>query len=179
MDKDIFNRLEIQKQIEYINEKLKEGHTTLTSIAKIIGIGRSTISDRFRKVGYTFDKKVNNYIYNTEVIIVNDKELKNNCNNEHQLQKYDESNYPKNIIQVIDQMQKQLDEVYEWYSIEKNVIEPIELKINSFEGEPLNRTYKVYTTVQQDFKKFCEGHKKYKVQDIVSQAIVEFMKKYK
>lgn len=72
-----------------------------------------------------------------------------------------------------------LDEVYSWYSKEKNLIEQEELKINKFEGNPINRTFKLYPHIQNQFKKFCEEHNTYKVQDIISQALYEFMIKYK
>ena len=54
MDKEHFNSLEIIEQINYINDKLLEGNT-LSKLAKEIGIGRSTISDRFNNVGYKYN----------------------------------------------------------------------------------------------------------------------------
>lgn len=39
--------------------------------------------------------------------------------------------------------------------------------------------YRVYSSVRRDFKKFCEQHKEYKVQELVSQALKDFMDKYK
>ena len=51
MNKIQFNSLETIDQIQYINKKLIEGNT-VTKVCESIGIGRSTIRDRFKKVGY-------------------------------------------------------------------------------------------------------------------------------
>lgn len=60
MNKESFNKLTIDEQIEYFNEKLKEANS-LTNICKNISIGRSTISDRFKKHNYKFNKISNQY----------------------------------------------------------------------------------------------------------------------
>lgn len=55
----IFNSIDIEEQVNYFNEKLKEG-ATIINICKEIGIGRSTISDRFKKkASYIYDKDIN------------------------------------------------------------------------------------------------------------------------
>ncbi|MDW0031807.1 hypothetical protein RHK84_20275, partial [Clostridioides difficile] len=62
MNKDKFNELDISEQIEYINNQL-ENNETLTYICKNIGIGRSTIRDRFKKANYSYSKDLNKYIH--------------------------------------------------------------------------------------------------------------------
>lgn len=54
----------------------------------------------------------------------------------------------------------------------------IELTINRKE-EAEQTNYRVYKTVKQDFKKFCSEHSDYKVQELISQALKDFMDKYK
>ena len=76
MKKEQFNKLDIDKQIEYFNNKLSEGES-LTSICKSLGIGRSTVSDRFKKSNYKYNKSNNQYELvedngnNTDVIEAN------------------------------------------------------------------------------------------------------------
>ena len=60
MNKIQFNSLETIDQIQYINKKLIEGNT-VTKVCEAIGIGRSTIRDRFKKVGYEYNKSTNQY----------------------------------------------------------------------------------------------------------------------
>ena len=61
MTKDEFNKLKISDQINYINNKLLSG-LTLTKVCNNIGIARSTVGTRASKLGYTFDKDLNQYI---------------------------------------------------------------------------------------------------------------------
>lgn len=82
------------------------------------------------------------------------------------------------ITEELHLLRQQLDEVYSWYEKQKGIIEKDELKINKFKGEPENRTYKIYPEVLKAFNKFCKEHRQYKVQDLISQALWEFIKKY-
>lgn len=65
MNKDDFNKLDINKQIDYLNTQLKKG-ISLTVLCKNIGIARSTVGGRVKKQGYIFDKKINQYILENE-----------------------------------------------------------------------------------------------------------------
>ena len=38
--------------------------------------------------------------------------------------------------------------------------------------------YRIYKDIQEEFKAFCKEHKQYKVQDIISSAIKEYLDKY-
>lgn len=61
LNKDDFNKLDINKQIDYLNTQLKKG-ISLTVLCKNIGIARSTVGGRAKKQGYIFDKEINQYI---------------------------------------------------------------------------------------------------------------------
>lgn len=65
MNKDDFNKLDINKQIDYLNTQLKKG-ISLTVLCKNIGIARSTVGGRVKKQGYIFDKEINQYILENE-----------------------------------------------------------------------------------------------------------------
>ena len=65
LNKDDFNKLDINKQIDYLNTQLKKG-ISLTVLCKNIGIARSTVGGRVKKQGYIFDKKINQYILENE-----------------------------------------------------------------------------------------------------------------
>ena len=55
MDKKLFNSLTIIEQVNYFNEKLKEG-MNITQICTEINISYNTIRDRFTKSFYTYNK---------------------------------------------------------------------------------------------------------------------------
>ena len=78
MIKEEFNNLDIMNQVEYINKMLNE-KKSLTNIASDLNIGRSTIRDRFKKVNYIYDKKLNQYIQ-CEKVVCDTKVIQSNTN---------------------------------------------------------------------------------------------------
>ena len=62
MNKKDFDNLEEIEQVEYINKRLRESNKTSKEICKQIGIGSSTVSERFKKNNYVFDRKVKQYV---------------------------------------------------------------------------------------------------------------------
>lgn len=191
MNRKEFDSLSIELQINYINTQLDEGKS-LNMILKEIGIPKSTFRDRATRYGYKLDLEKRQYFLITNVINHEEQNKSNTIanNEEHRIINTKESNESmcksitnvnnnyNSIEKVISEMQQQLNEVYNWYLKEKNIIEKEELKITKFKGEAENRTYKIYPDVLKAFNKFCKEHKQYKVQDIISQAILEFIKKY-
>jgi len=76
MDKIQFNKLEILKQLEYVNLNLKQGQT-LRAIAENIGISKSTVRERLSKIGYQYN--ATNKLYekvNSEGIQIDREEVK-------------------------------------------------------------------------------------------------------
>lgn len=63
MDTIEFNKLDVYKQIEYINNRLGENLTLREVIERDLNLTRSTIRNRFKKYGYTYNKKENKYTY--------------------------------------------------------------------------------------------------------------------
>lgn len=104
-------------------------------------------------------------VYNSREIVV-DKE---------------EYNIMLKSFKEIEKMNEKLEAVYSWYEKEHEVIDitPKELKVDKFEGEAVSRAYKFYPQVQKDFIEFCKKYRQYKSQDIICQALKEFMEKYK
>lgn len=79
-------------------------------------------------------------------------------------------------LDELKQMYLKFNEVYEWYKLQTNQSTK-NLKIDEFKGNPVSRSYKVYPDIQLEFKMFCEEHRQYKVQDLVSQAFKDFIEK--
>lgn len=67
LTKDQFDQLKIEDQVKYINTQLEKEGASLTGVCKEIGIGRSTVRERFRKSGFAFDKNINEYVKNNNV----------------------------------------------------------------------------------------------------------------
>lgn len=190
MNKTEFNSLEVLEQIEYINKSLLEG-STLTNICKSIGIGRSTIRDRFKKVSYEYNKSINQYesiveIIETETIapIRTNKHIKEDTSTVLQQgsNKVVEANKEvlTHMINNYDDNLSKLNEIYNWYKLQgsNKVVRTDKININDFEGDIVVRSFKLYEPIQKDFLEFCKKNNKYKVQDILCQALKEFMEKY-
>ena len=179
-DFDVLGELE---QIKYINKSLLEGYT-LTGICNYIGIGRSTIRDRFKKVGYEYNKTINQYETIVEVIEAEPEPIKEAIDPVIQESSNKvvgtDSDILTTIINNYDDNMNKLNEMYNWYKLQSSnkVVETEKLKIDDFEGDIVVRSYKLYESIQKEFTDFCKINNKYKVQDILCQALKEFLDKY-
>lgn len=180
-----FDDLNVMKQIEYINGKLTEGDT-LTELCKNIGISRSTIRDRFKKVSYEYNKSINQYEYIVE-IIEDKKEV--SCETIEVIEKdtilvkdidLKDNEILTSIIHNYNEINNKLNEMYSWYKLQSSnkVVATDSFKVDDFEGDIVVRSFKLYENIQKEFLEFCKKNNKYKVQDILSQALKEFLDKY-
>jgi hypothetical protein len=158
MLKDEFNRLVIEEQVEYLNSKLPL--KTLTKVCDELKIARSTITGRFKKRGYTLDLTQNKYILDKTT-----KEIKVNDDND---------------IKELLEMKDKLKLLIEWFDGEQagTLQKDFNIDLDKFDGEAISRTFVVYPNVLDRYVKFCEAHRAYRRQDIISKAITEFLDKY-
>lgn len=191
MNKTEFNSLEVLEQIEYINKSLLEGNT-LTNICKNIGIGRSTIRDRFKKVSYEYNKATNQYESIIEIIEAETvapagankpikEDIKPIIQQSSNLVVGTDSEILSHIINNYDDNLSKLNEMYNWYKLQSSnkVVQTEKFKVDDFEGDIVVRSYKLYEPIQREFLEFCKKNNKYKVQDILSQFIKEGLEKYR
>ena len=194
MNRTDFDVLEVLEQIKYINKSLLEGNT-LTNICKSIGIGRSTIRDRFKKVSYEYNKSINQYESIVEIIEAEtiapagaNKPIKEDVKPFVQessnlvvgTELYKNNEILINMINNYDDNLSKLNELYDWYKLQSSnkVVQTEKFKVDDFEGDIVVRSYKLYEPIQREFLEFCKKNNKYKVQDILSQALKEFLDKY-
>lgn len=190
MNKTEFNNLEVLEQIEYINKSLLEGNT-LTNICKSIGIGRSTIRDRFKKVSYEYNKAINQYESIVEIVEAGTiapaeanepikEDIKPVIQQSSNLVVGTDNEILTSLINNYDDMNNKLNEMYNWYKLQSSnkVVQTEKFKVDDFEGDIVVRSYKLYEPIQREFLEFCKKNNKYKVQDILSQALKEFLEKY-
>lgn len=176
------NKLDIMDQINYINSCLKAGET-LNSIEKDKHINKTLIRKRFlEKKNYVYDRKSKQYI--PLHVFENDSE---------------------DILKPIpeDAAAKAPDPIAadpERIALLENAIDGHELRIREIEniiggyittaplitissgefiGELKTRSFKVYENILNDFIDFCSENKSFRQQDLTTQALHEFMEKYK
>lgn len=175
MDRKVFNDMDISSQIEYINNKLKE-YDSFNKLCKGENLPKSTISERFKNNGYKFIDGQYRLI-DSPVEAHTQSDVTNVHNN---VTSHEEANN-SDILGMIQALQKEVStlrgEVNKLKSPVKSKIKDIELM--SFTGETANRSFRIDSNVLKDFNTFCKKNKKYKKQDLLSQAIQEFIDKYK
>ena len=191
MNKTEFNNLDVMEQIKYINSQLIEGNT-LTNVCKSIGIGRSTIRDRFKKVSYEYNKTTNQYESIIEIVEAIEPALNAGKNEpikeditpviqqSSNLVVGTDNEILASLINNYDDMNNKLNEMYNWYKLQSSnkVVQTEKFKVDDFEGDIVVRSYKLYEPIQREFLEFCKRNNKYKVQDILSQFIKEGLEKY-
>lgn len=163
MNKDEFNKLEIEQQVEYINKGLEV--ESLTKVCASIGIGRSTVSKRFKNKGYELID--NKYIKTT----INTK--KTNTTNI----KTTEDKEVKALEQKIKSLELEIQGIKDILDrvVEKNTKKLS--KVKEYEGAEVVRSYRINEEVQKEWKVFCKAHSEYKVGDLLANAMVEYMNK--
>ena len=169
MTKEIFLELKIEDQIEYLNEELEKGKT-VARIRREIGIGEKKLQKMIKCNNYKYNQKTKKY-ESSSVVIAAPKKSDTIGN---------EKTDNRVLLKLISEINTKVVEMYDWYTDQINVIEPVELKIeNREDNSTTTKSYKIYSDTERKFQEFCKCHKQYKVQDLISKAIDEFIDKYK
>ena len=110
------------------------------------------------------DKNKNKYIYSSEA--KNKAQKENKCNNN--------TNALEEKIKALESKIEAIESKLNNKDKEFNAIE-----IKKFDGKTVSRCYRVYEDIQKEFSTFCKENSNYKVQDILSMALYEYMKNNK
>ena len=171
-----FKALGLEQQVEYINELLQEGNT-VDNIRMALGVGKNYIGNNFSKGGYKKDRATGLYIKAGTEANINTNEKAQKLNNKA-LGGGNSSNNGNSLEDRVNSLEKQIEGIMAILN-NTNTTATTELNIKTFEGEKVARSYKVNIEVQKQFKAFCKAHSEYEVGDILANAMLEFMNKYK
>lgn len=185
-----FYKMDLLDQIEFINICLKN-QESLNYIEKIRHITKSTIRENFKSIGYLYDLDKKQYVKNTEPII--------KCNVKKESEKsiiikemaIDHAEDLAKLNEKILKFKDQFDLLEKNYIEIHNRIDILESKIINFpatdtgikisnevfQGELKTRSFKVYENILNEFIMFCNTNKSFRQQDLISQALYEFMNK--
>lgn len=192
MTKEQFNALEVLKQIDYINKQLKN-NVSLTGVCKRLGIGRSTIRDRFKKLSYVFDKEANAYVLQeennvceTDVVAqdngcrtsVDDVEIAKIGKEQGVLEIIEKSDEEiKNNLLDLAKNYELLVEIMDIHRRNTSVVKQ-QIIIDIEEADSKLTTLRVNSKVLEEFNKFCDDNKQFKKVDLLSQAMKNFIDQY-
>ena len=189
--KEVFLKMEIQEQIEYLNERLQQD-MTVAEIRNELGIAEKRLQKLLKENGYKFNQKTKRYESSSKVNYKDSAEVNykssavvnidQNKSSDTDVVDIDNKLLLKIINELNDvkQMNTKVVEMYEWYEKQINVIEPQQLIINSRENNSTTvKSYKVYCETERAFQSLCKKYSHLKVQDLISKALDEFVEKYK
>ena len=172
MDKQQFNNLEITEQIQYINKQLQ--NNSLTTVCATIGIDRATVRRRFKGRGYTL--VANQYIAtDTDTKKANDsnsKTVKNTNNISITIEQYN------SLEKRIKDIEKKLHTLSNNNTTNTQQKQNNDKEIKFYKNVSVVRAYRVDTEIQQRFKEYCSKNNQYKISDIISTALENFLNEY-
>lgn len=192
MTREEFNEkvLRFNQLIGLVNMKLREKKT----LDEALKLNDVTIEE-FEEMGISYDSKRNEVI---KIRYVSYKDLKST----------EQKKQPQNI-EVFEQSDKSvltsdrfknedldhLKGIIENYSVLMEMAQAYKMNKNNFINEGTNKqivielpfeddklfrkTYRVNKIIAEQFESFCEEHKEYRVKDLISMAMKEYMEKYK
>lgn len=186
MNKDQFNALEILEQVEYINKELES--ESVTKVCASIGIDRATVRKRFARNGYELvDNKYipteSTPITTTKKTTVATKNTSTSKVTKKATEQTQENKQMKALESKIESLEKQIESI-------NNILDTIttettnngtknNIKIKKYKGVEGVRSYRVNAKVLEQWKVFCKAHSEHKVGDLLANAMVEYMNKYK
>lgn len=195
MNKEKFNKLYIIEQIKYINDELKN-NKSITSVSKELGIGRSTIRDRFKKANYIYSKELNEYVHNNDItgVIQVNKKSNNRCDTSVKIEEnncstpvIEKDTVTEIVTKSDEEIRTNLLDLVNNYDVLKDIIElhrrntsvvKQQIVIDLDDAESKLTTLRVNSKVLDQFNEFCSKHKEYKKVDLLSQAIKTFIENY-
>jgi cell division protein FtsB len=179
-----YNENNLEQIVEFINGELSKGRTMVEIEKNDFNVNERVITKRLKRKGYT---KVNNQFTLKEWVehqaINNDslatKEV-NTTLTKSVKQKYNNSiSKDKDKLEELINLLEPIKEVIQEYNKSKTIVEvePIELKVKHI-TEVKQKLFKIDSDVLKEWEKFVAEHKQFKVQNLISLALEEFMNKY-
>jgi hypothetical protein len=204
MNKSEFSKLSIEKQVEYINDNIKN-YGSATKVIEAIGYNESTVRKKLNKHGYHMNNDKTAYVLDnkSETLVINIDKSNNkdetkvipNGINKTELQVIDKNNnltaekintFTKEI-QKFNSLKDEMIEMLDWYRVQKkneNIIDVSDQQITIdtekiSKDEAKTKGIKVYLGIYDEFREFAKKHNQYKLQDLTAMAMIEYMDKYK
>lgn len=180
MNKEKFNELEILEQVEYINKGLEL--ESVTKVCANIGIDRATVRKRFARNGY--ELVGNKYMHTQSTPTTTTKNISTNKVIKNATEQTQENKQIKVLENKIESLEKELESIKSILTtITTNTTTTVNTNttktIKTYEGDGVSRSYRVNEEVQKQWKVFCKSHSEYRVSDLISNALEEYMNSFK
>lgn len=159
MNKEEFITLSPKKRVEEVNMLLRKH--SLKEIANILGFKYSTFTTEIRSGGeYKFDKKNQQY---ARTIAIQDEE---------------NSLVENEVLIFIKHNKQTLQRLVDMY--QSNNLLFLDERVYSKNAKFENKSIKMNKDIYKEFSEFCDAYYNHlKLQDLIAQAILDFMERYK
>lgn len=175
------DNMKIEDMIEYINKELSSGRAMKDIEINDFNVNPRVIHKRLDRRGY---KKINdNYVkVEDKGVIKENKIIKNNSIKSKQIEDIQKYNNDISIdgLKELIQLIEPIKEVIKEYNRSKSIVEveTVELRPKAI-TEVKQKLFKIDINVLDQWEKFVLEHKEFKVQQLISLALEEFINKYK
>lgn len=154
MIREEFNNLDVNNQVDYFNEKLKDKNNNFNKLCKDIGVSKNTIINRFKNNGYVMCKdgqKITGFKEENKKAETKANDL------------YDINLILKRIDVLEQEIQKLKNEKYK--KVNNN------FTLCDFSSITTTRTFKIDVNVYKELEEFFNKYNMYKKQDVISSLI--------
>lgn len=178
------DNLSVEELVDYINNELKLGRSM-----KDIEINDFKVNDRvivkrlnrkgYRRVDNKFVNSITKDIQKDNKVILNKKKNIGFNRKTEVIQKHNNDINELKLLELIELLEP-IKSLIEDYERNKNIIE-----VNSIELKPKaitkvkQKLFKIDVDILEQWEEFVLNHKEFKVQQLISLALEEFIEKYK
>ena len=176
--------LNIEQLVEDINQELAKGRTMKDIENNDFKVNDRVITKRltrkgYKRIGNEFTKNITNDIQkdNKPKMKVLEERRKTIAPTESKdIQIYNQSINSEKLMELLELVDP-IKEMLEEYNRNKNVIHTIELRPKAV-TKVKQKLFKVDVNILEQWEQFVSKHKEYKVQQLISMALEEFIQKY-
>ncbi|MGL5149319.1 MAG: hypothetical protein ACRC7N_01950 [Clostridium sp.] len=180
------NTVSIGQLVEYVNQELSKGRTMVDIETNDFNVNERVIAKRLTRRGYKrveneFKQGITNVIQKDNTFSVIQKQAVSKViepNKNNIIQKYNKDITEDKLIEIVALIEP-IKEMLEEFKRNKNIIDvnTVELRPKAIK-DVKQKLFKVDTNVLEQWEEFILKHKEFKVQQLISLALEEFIQKY-
>lgn len=159
------NTINFKDLLNYVNEELQKGRSMKEIETIDFNVSERVISKRLKRRGY---KRIDNKFIKDESVIIQ--------KNYNSITDIIPGKQLNDLLYLAD-IRNDIEEVIREYNKNKNIIEKEELKIRAI-TDVKQKMFKVDRETLYKWDTFVENNKQFKVQQLITQALEEFIQKY-
>ena len=180
------NTLSIEQLVEYVNQELSKGRTMKDIETNDFNVNDRVIVKRLNRRGYK--RTGNEFKQDITNVTQKDKEYENKPiqgsskaiapTENSVIQKSNRSINNEKLMELVDLIEP-IKEMLEDYNRNKNIVDvnTVELRPKAV-TEVKQKLFKIDINVLEQWEEFVLNHKEFKVQQLISLALEEFINKY-